>query len=281
MGPLNIRIQSSAIDLLQSIASRGEIDAPTLEGIEAATVSKLYATVHTEQLDLQNKLLHLLHSVLFAVASVTELGQQTHSSRITKRDDLAGVTDDDVGVGSRSDPTSRGDSIPTRISNSHNPVNPLLIQTLIDGLSVPSNKPLLQHWIDWILMTVPQFQRSLVHLVFPLSDCICRQLRVAVLDIGGIMDALASGTDRGQIEANIISGTTDSYLVMLLNALERLVLLGLTQPAQPEPSTVPEYELGNAHGPESGGLLGIVSGVFGAETSSLGTFGDDNMSVSL
>jgi hypothetical protein len=62
--PLNAVIQSTSVDLLQAIVSRGETDPLSLDIIEAAVIGKLFYCVHTFRLDLQNKLLHLLHAVI-------------------------------------------------------------------------------------------------------------------------------------------------------------------------------------------------------------------------
>ncbi len=40
-------------------------------------------------------------------------------------------------------------------------MNPLLIQTLVDGMSTRSNRPVLQHWLDFVLMAVPPISTSL------------------------------------------------------------------------------------------------------------------------
>ncbi|KAG8729545.1 hypothetical protein FRC12_020895, partial [Ceratobasidium sp. 428] len=62
----NAQMHTVTLDLLQAIVSRGEVDLPTLETIEATIVSKLYMSVHTDRVDLQNKLLHTLHATIFA-----------------------------------------------------------------------------------------------------------------------------------------------------------------------------------------------------------------------
>jgi hypothetical protein len=151
--------------------------------------------------------------------------------------------------------------------SSNTTINPLLVQTLIDGISKTSNRPILQHWIDFILMTVPQFQQALYHLIFPLSDCICRQLRSALIDVHHVAkDTKGKGP--------ILSTTTDAEFIMLLNALERLVLLSLTKT---EVDNQEDDNHSEKAGAESSGLLGYVSNVFGTETPSNS---DDQLSVS-
>ena len=241
MSTINLRIHGTAIELLQAIVARGEVDAATLETIESVIVSRLFAAVHTHRLDLQNKLLHVLHSVIFASAAL--LPQGTRNSR---------GSDDEI----------EEEQAP-RTSTS----NPLLVQTLVDGLSKPTNRPVLQHWIDFILMTVSQF-RSLSHVIFPLSDCLCRQLRASLTDV----QQIAARDIKGKVASTL--HTTDAEFIMLLNALERLVLMSLSKTVDPGG----DDEGGSTEkGPpeSSSGILGYV---FGTESSS--GLQDEQLSVS-
>ncbi|TFY81819.1 hypothetical protein EWM64_g2190 [Hericium alpestre] len=247
MAPVNIVIQSATVDLLQAIVARGEVDLLALEGIEAAIIGKLYFSVHTKRLDLQNKLLHLLHSVVSAVTAMHEMRLQ----RTPKAMPLDGPLDGHVFRANSLD--SGGPSYS---------VNPLLIQTLIDGISVPSNHAVLQHWLDFVLMTIPQFQQTLQAVLTPLSDCVGRQLRSNLADISRV----SSQRDHDE---DVRSLTTDSDFIMLLHALERLVLLSLSA-----------SDVGNADDDgiaaekpspsESSGLLGMMTNVFSSESTPSG-----------
>ena len=242
MQPLNIPAQSHAIDVLQAILSRGEIDTDLLEGIEAITISKLYLSIHTSQLDLQNKWLHLLHSIISLSTSHLEVLRPSATS------------DDEAGPETATVRNKNTDS------NSHYSMNPLLIQTLMDGLSTRSNRPVLQHWLDFVLMAVPQFQPALQAVVSPLNDCLCRQILHALADV------LRAASQIQASPADECATISDSEMIMLLNGLERLVLLSLTYTSDADTledeSTVVEKQT------ESTGLLGYVSTVFGSEGTS-------------
>ncbi|KAI0639909.1 Dopey, N-terminal-domain-containing protein [Trametes polyzona] len=236
MQPFHIVSQNLAVDLLQALIARGEVDLITLQSLESAVVQKLYFCVHTGRLDLQNKLLHLLHSVITASISSAE-GRMT--AQVERAAD--GISLQDAPSSSRRELHA---------------VHPLLVQTLVDGISMSSNRSLLQHWLDFIMMTVPQFKESLRAVVIPLSDCICRQLRLA---LGEILDASAEGP-RGD---DIVSYTTDADFLMLLTTLERLTLLSMTRVAGEQP---PEEDTQvDRSAQESGGLLGYVSNVFSSD----------------
>lgn len=241
MDPVNILIQSTVIDLLQSIVARGEIDPLAVQVIEAVIIGKLYYCVHVNRLNLQNKLLHLLHSLISASAA----GQEEVSRRGSRHADGASEF-------------SRG--LDGAESGSQHPVNPLLIQTLVDGISTPANRPVLQHWLDFILMAVPQFQPMLHVVVTPLNDCLCRQLRANLVEI---THAASKEDTYGD---DILASGSDAEFIMLLNGLERMVLLSLADTS--EDSTA-EDEIGTAEKSplENSGILGYVSNVFGSETT--------------
>jgi hypothetical protein len=266
MSPGNVRIQATSIELLQTIVSRGELDAPVLETIEAALIGRLYASVHSDRLELQNRLLHVLHSTIFASSTVVSTVETASKGKSMRESDVE-PEDSATLVG------ATGDASTLSINN----LNPLLVQTLLDGISKPSNRPALQHWMDFILMTVPQFQKSLAQLVFPLSDCICRQLRLGLID----MRRVSKESQKGQWR--ITSTVTDAELVTFLNALERLVLLSVTKSEARSVETDGTDAAGPSEknvGAESSGLLGYVSNVFTADTSSA-TPNDEYLSVSL
>ncbi|KAG6817586.1 hypothetical protein H0H87_006963 [Tephrocybe sp. NHM501043] len=238
MLPNNATIQSTAVDLLQAIVARGDIDG-VADGIEAVIVGKLYFCVHSERLDLQNKLLHLLHSLISASTS-HEAGRQ-----MMQRQD---------GSGPSSTIDHDNDQEPRRYS-----VNSLLIQALVDGIAVRTNRPVLQHWLDFILMAVPQFQPALQAVVTPLNDCLCRQLIVSLTDIH------AASSQGHEFTQDLASSATDAEMIMLLNGLERMILLSLAYTSELS-ETEDDYAPQDKAGTENSGLLGYVSNVFGSES---------------
>ncbi|KDN49150.1 hypothetical protein RSAG8_02503, partial [Rhizoctonia solani AG-8 WAC10335] len=250
MQTLNGCLHTVALDTVQSIVSRGEVDLPTLETIEATIVSKLYMSVHTDRVDLQNKLLHVLHSTIFAVTSTPVLtpGTAPGSPRLApgKFAPLPGSSIDELAA---------SDGQPAKLPGS---INPLLIQTITDGITRTSHTPILQHWIDFVLMTIPHFQQPQAQVVLPLIDCVCKQLRVALDSIQELIQARrTAGVDQ-------MSHVTDAEVIVLLNALERLVLLATTRNTEPGPTE----EDDTASEKESSGLFGIVTTVFNSDSHS-------------
>lgn len=230
MGPFNETMQSTVVDLLQALVTRSDVDSHTLHTAESVVVGKLYMCVHSGRLDLQNKMLHLLHSLISALSTTLYRASQG---------DLV--------------PEGSGRNLAPSFS-----LDPLLTQTLIDGISIRSNRAILQHWLDFVLMTVPQFHDILQPTIIPLNDCVCRQLKSALEEV-----TQASKTTSFSVDVSMYS--TDADFIMLLNAMERLVLLSLSQaidPNQVEDELVPEKTT------NEGGLLGYVSNVFSTDSTS-------------
>lgn len=219
MGPYNESLQSSAVDILQALVSRGEVETAALEAMEVAIVGKLFVSVHSGRLDIQNKLLHLLHSIISSLSGHIEgSSKQSQTTR---------------------------------------PLNPLLTQMLIDGISLPSNRAIMQHWLDFVLMTIPQFHDMLLPAVLPLNACVCNQLKAALRSVR------QAATSQSTLD-DLVVFVSDADFVMLLNAIERLVLLSLSQTIDSS-QAAEEESLADKSASEGGGLLGYVSNVFSAD----------------
>lgn len=264
IGPANSRIQSLSIDLLQTIIARGDMDLVSLENIETAVVAKTFATIHTGRLDIQPKLLHILHSVILATSTIP--GARHGRSKADAA--LAVAALDPSGSTGSNLVVDEGATKQLPSSN----LNPLLAQTLIDGISEVSNRPILQHWLDFILTTVPQFSLSLQHLSYPISERICRQLNSALSEVDRV--AIKGFDGQGQTTPLM----TDSEFVMLLHGLERLVLQGLSKNDILSGEIFDEGITSATAEKESSGLLGLVSNVFSPDGTT--SFPSDSLSVS-
>ena len=227
MQSYNIRIKSSCIDLIQAIVSRGELDSTSVDNIEASIISQLYIAVHSVQLDLQNKLLHALHAVVVS----------THPQGDTREKPYLPNTS------------------PHDKSEARRNIHPLLGPTTLDALSLSSNRPILQHWIDFILMTVTELHAP-SQFTFSLCESICRQLRLRLSDV---LRLSPGRSPKGK--ATALSSTTDSEFIMLLNALERLILSSLAKGDKQWPEDETSGVDAERNTSESApGLLGFVFG---------------------
>ena len=210
-------------------------------------VAKLFACIHEGKLDTQNQLLHVLHSIITVSSAASAANRRKVSAARTSR-----------GIGhvsrfSTSSTDTQGDEDPQASEPTSDNVSPLLMQTLMDGISSTTNRPVLQHWIDFILMTIPQFQGHLRPLLLPLCDCVIQQLQNLTYALHIVLKQPSSDQD-------LSLASSESVAIMFLSALERIVILALGHfPARPQESE----RSGSVD--QSGGLLGYVSNVFSME----------------
>lgn len=221
MGPLNHHIHSTIAELLQVIISRGELDMVHLQAIETALSSRLYLCIHRAELDLQNKLLHVLHSVVHAIFALRkqEKGGPDLSGQARDLDNLVH---------------------PIGISR-----DAFFVKVLSDAISLQRNSAVVHHWIDFLLMTISQFRRSLHSVLLPLIDSLVTRLRIVVTEL----KTTYLTTPSRYLAHPLASEATDAEFTVLMNALERLLLIAISEvkvigtdatPASPEQKTMSE-----------------------------------------
>ncbi|GAA5902657.1 hypothetical protein JCM8208_007031 [Rhodotorula glutinis] len=242
LGPLNAHIHAVVAELLQVLISRGESELSSLPAIESALTVRLFLSVHRGELDLQNKLLHVLHSVIHASATAPPRRghQQAPSSTSTA---LAQPSND-----AQPPDLTRDD---------------LFVRVLSDAVKQPSNA-VIHHWIDFLLMTIPQFRHALHSVILPLVDQLVARLDTLVEDLRACYIVAPSSGDL----AGTASSATDAEFTVFTNALERLLLIAVSEsvPAAGEDdgrsADRAASEVGTSSGSGgAGGLLGYMTGV--------------------
>jgi hypothetical protein len=236
LGPLNQHIHAVVAELLQVILSRGEAEVSGIKAIEAALTSRLFLCVHRSELDLQNKLLHVLHSVVHAVTTSFKRAHKGTPSTDSRLFELTDV-------------------VPIDISHDE-----MFVRVVSDAISIQKNNAVIHHWIDFLLMTIPQFRHSLRTVVFPLVDCLVARLRLIVQELQATYGLSSTIVATSEV--------TDAEYTVLVNALERLMLIAITESLaavgddEPKQQDRVVSEASSASGP--GGLLGYMSGVLGS-----------------
>ncbi|KAI5481667.1 cellular morphogenesis-related protein [Pseudohyphozyma bogoriensis] len=234
LGPLNHHIHAVVAELLQVVLSRGESEMAGIKSIEAALTSRLYLCIHRSELDLQNKLLHVLHSVVHAVTSGTKRHKGTPSLEVKAPEPV--------------------EAQPVDLSHDE-----MFVRVVSDAVSIQRNNAVIHHWIDFLLMTIPQYRHALHSVIFPLVDCLVNRLRALVVDFQRTYSTPDS--DEPPSEA------TDAEYTVLMNALERLLLIAVTESlsasADEEPKQMERVVSDHASAGGAGGLLGYMTGVLG------------------
>jgi hypothetical protein len=239
LGHLNAHVHSTVADLLQVILSRSDLELPVLKHIETALLSRLLLCVHRGSVDLQNKLLHVLHSAISAVSSL-----QKKTSRKGQADTASQKTNGD------------------RRSTEQEHNNSLLTRVLVDGISTQRSSAVIHHWIDFLLMTIPTFRQSLHFVIDPLVDCLASKLFAFIDEIRITYDPYRKGK-----AVATASDATDADYVVLMNAYERLLLAAIDSNRTNDEGEETQSAEKSAGGESNTGFLGYVTNVLGTSDS--------------
>ena len=215
---LSVKVQNATIVVLQLLVARGKVPRTCLENLKLVLLVKLQSTTRLGQVTLQNRLLHLLHSTIVATPT-----PPTHrrSTSITEK-----IVQEPVDTFDKT-----------------------LAQAVIEGISSPRNRPVLQNWVDFVLITSPLLKAKPA-ILQTICDCFSLQLKVAALSL---RDQVVGSQSHA-------SGSSDAEVVMLLSGLDRL--LSLITPASGRKS-----EDGRVGTEGGSGIFGLVSGVFVADAT--------------
>lgn len=225
---LSLRVQSVSLELLQLLVSRGDMTASSSAHLKQALVDKLSEATQHKKLTLQNAMLHLLHSTVIFGTERKPRGHRVYSSTMSIPEK----------------PTSLDDDTARHFEDS-------LLQMILDGVSAPGNRPILQHWVDFVLMSVAFFEHKPTQLR-ALCDCFCEQLRMIMLKLRTTFAI----TSTGDVPASI----TEAEPTMLIGVIERLATaLGH------KGGSSRRSEDRDRQNNEGGGLLGYLPTVFSVE----------------
>ncbi|GAA5834665.1 hypothetical protein JCM9279_007075 [Rhodotorula babjevae] len=244
LGPLNAHIHAVVAELLQVLISRGESELSSMPAIESSLTVRLFLSVHRGELDLQNKLLHVLHSVIHASASAPPRRGHQQAPSATSA--------------ALAHPSSN-DAQPPDLSH-----DDLFVRVVADAIKQPSNA-VVHHWIDFLLMTIPQFRQALHSVILPLVDQLVARLDALVEDLRACYIVAPSSGDL----VGTASAATDAEFTVVTNALERLLLIAVSEsvPAAGEDDgrsadrATSEAGSSSGGGGGAGGLLGYMTGV--------------------
>jgi hypothetical protein len=226
---------------LQVLLSRGEADLADLDSIEAALMCRLYTSVYHGHVDLQNKMLHVLHTAV-------------HASRQPFASPRHRTQSEDVGT-----PAGEVTSGPQLFLPPDLAFEAFFVR-LVESALEQEDVAVVHHWLDFLLMTVPRSRYEAPGVLGPVLDGLIMHLRTCVSDVRHMFDPVRS--------SHTSSVVTDAEFAALVNALERLLLLSLARTSSASSDAVPNgaeakhtAEGAGASGPSA--LFGYVTGVLG------------------
>ncbi|ORY92300.1 Dopey, N-terminal-domain-containing protein [Syncephalastrum racemosum] len=260
-------IQLHATDLLYLMMSRLDfVDMKLTRMIQETVLRKLLYCVATENLELQQKLLHLLHATM-AITSVTALGHHhaasaspkvdKHTRRKTSIDtassDAMAQYASDAAPLATSGTAANASQIAEAIALARS-TSGLFVKCVIDALTHSSNRPLLQHWMDFVLASLPHLRGGFRQIVVPILMCLCEQTAlcqtaVMLLMHGEAISSWSSTYHRRQIseevlmqrgnektdirgpyvqDNNAVAGGPEQDVLVFLNGLEKVLMFCMT-----------------------------------------------------
>jgi hypothetical protein len=267
MQEMNLSIHSVISDLLQTLVSRGDLDVPSLQYIQKTLCCRLLISISRNEPDLQNKFLHVLHPVIHGLGNLRR-------NTIGEKKAIGNIMD---GIEISSPPTgttslAKGPHFPYPKSALHSvDQDQILLQILSDTFENQKDLALLHHWVDFFLMTINEFRKNLMGMIFPLIDHLVNRLNKCLMRIFDVYSSKSTlkTKDKGKGRERKEDVPTDAEFVVLMNALERLLLLAWEELKSSYSSIFEEAEakgdkLGEGKVGETTGLLGYVTGVLGS-----------------
>ncbi|KAF9347056.1 hypothetical protein BGX26_001433 [Mortierella sp. AD094] len=214
---LNEEIHMVAADFLHFVISKiDHIDPNLLATIHKTVINKMLYCINHGCLDLQSRLLHLLHATI--LMGTTPVKKSNTPNTPMARDGSMSTLDS--AGGSSSNHTSGGDTNESlfRVIGS----SPLFVKTVFDALSVPTNRPILQHWMDFLMLALPFLTNYFRKVLLPVIQCLCDQIlrsRACLLEAYTNQERSLTGTPN----------LTDQDLTIFLTGLERLLTFSLAE----------------------------------------------------
>lgn len=243
-------IQLHAAEFLYQIISKLDtIDMKLTRLIQESVLRKLLFCISTSDLELQQKLLHLLHATMAITASAA-LGQKTSfierpSQRKASIDSSTGdsmaqyaadtVPRASIPVGS----VQASEAIDLATSSSS-----LFVKCVIDAFTLSTNRPILQHWMDFVLASLPHMRGGFRQMVIPILIAMCEQIVLCNTTVRILMHGEPSSQLRAtedyvthqdgskspylQEQGALVGGPEQDILVFL-NGLEKTLMFCMTE----------------------------------------------------
>ncbi|KAI8640170.1 Dopey, N-terminal-domain-containing protein [Parasitella parasitica] len=204
-------IQLHAADLLYLIISKLDfVNMELVQQVQMAVLHKLLFCITQQHLDLQQKLLHLLHACLAITCAST-----THKDKSTTGHQKKGSVDSVNSIQSAQQQQTPNQAIALIQASSD-----LYVKCISDALSMSSNRSMLQHWMDFVLATLPYIRHGFRNLIVPVVMCVCHQISLRC-------DTIEIAIHEKPNTSSCVSA--DRETMVLLIGLEKMLMFCLTE----------------------------------------------------
>lgn len=204
-------IQLHAADLLYLIISKLDyVNMKLVQQVQTSVIHKLLFCISTGNLNLQQKLLHLLHATL-AITSASSTTTTATTSTGEKGHNRQGSVDSVVASANVNEALAL-------VQSSFD----LFTKCVMDALTAPSNQSMLQHWMDFVLATLPYVKNGFRYMLVPILMCVCNQISVRC-------DTIEIMVHEKPASASSSTSNAERELIVLLMGLEKMVMFCLTE----------------------------------------------------
>lgn len=254
-----------AADFLHFIISKiDHVETSLLTMIHKTVINKMLYCINHGRLDLQSRLLHLLHATILMGTTPLKkaAGIPTSANGTTVRE--GSISTYEGSTGSNQGNGDANENLFRIVGSS-----PLFVKTVFDALSVPSNRPILQHWMDFLMLALPFLTNYFRKVLLPVIQCLCDQI---LRSRSCLLEAYADHDRRSTISPSL----TDQDLMVFLTGVDRLLTFSLAEARLGE-------EVDSVHKQEwmdgLRGTQGLVANVLSIEVHPSDAFQDNRVMI--
>ncbi|ORZ17804.1 Dopey, N-terminal-domain-containing protein [Absidia repens] len=243
------RIQLHASDLLYLIISKLDYVDMTITSLtQESVLKKLLFCISSGDLDIQPKLLHLLHATMAITAAGTSMaGHKSHTtsppssspslSTNTKRHQhrhRPSTTSFPMGDSISSSPFMNTSTMASLSSQTHQLLHRpqsaslqqgtqqealklarstanLYVKCVTDAFHTSSNRPILSQWMDFVLVTLPHVRQGFRQVIVPILICLCEQVNLCNVTVRLLMHGAAGQTNGTAFVGQRTTSSNDNH----------------------------------------------------------------------
>ncbi|KAJ3234832.1 hypothetical protein HDU81_001102 [Chytriomyces hyalinus] len=209
---LNNTIQTKACEFITKFLSHSEMDSKVHEIVSKVVYQKIMYSIGTRQLDLQPRLLQILLALLENQEKISDSQKQRRDSLTVSEalDNLILTGREALGL---SPSGSKLDEKALSVESS-----PTFLSMILEALIQPSNRAVLQHWIDFVILHLPRVHTSFRSVLQPIISEICHQILVREGEISAYLLLYKS-----PLASRSAVGPPDNDVVILVTALDKMI----------------------------------------------------------
>ncbi|KAJ3234216.1 hypothetical protein HDU78_005944 [Chytriomyces hyalinus] len=247
---LNNTIQTKACEFISKFLSHSEMDATVHEIVSKVVYQKIMFSIGTRQLDLQPRLLQILLAMLENQEKIADSQKLRRDSLTVSEalDNLILTGREALGL---SPSGSKLDEKALSVESS-----PTFLSMILEALIQPSNRAVLQHWMDFVILHLPRVHTSFRSILQPIISEICHQILVRESEISAYLVLCEShSASRSAV------GPPDNDVVILVTALDKIIAFCLLHDSNWSKNGMDKGR-GNASNIWDYSPLGMVTSVF-------------------